>query len=94
MRNTAGDELRKYGRAGARQRKRRLRIEPLCRHCAALGYVSAATVVDHIVPLSRGGTDEDSNTQSLCADHHDAKTRKDFGYRQKQNVDADGWPSE
>jgi 5-methylcytosine-specific restriction enzyme A len=95
MRDVAGDELRKYGRAGARQRKRRLRREPLCRHCAAQGYVSASTVVDHIVPLSRGGTDDDSNTQCLCTECHDAKTRKDFGFkagRPRQNLDADGWP--
>jgi 5-methylcytosine-specific restriction enzyme A len=91
MRNTAGDELRKYGRAAVKQRKRRLRNEPLCRHCAAQGYVTASTVPDHILPLSRGGTDDDANVQCLCAECHDKKTRSEFG-RLKQNVDADGWP--
>ena len=92
MRNVIGDEQRKYGRAAVKQRKRRLRNEPLCRHCADEGHITAATVPDHIVPLSHGGSDDDSNIQCLCAQCHDRKTRREFGYKQKQNVDADGWP--
>jgi len=30
--------------------------------------------VDHIVPLSRGGGDEESNLQTLCASCHSKKT--------------------
>lgn len=33
-----------------------------------------ATEVDHIVPLSAGGADDESNYQSLCKTHHSVKT--------------------
>jgi HNH endonuclease len=38
--------------------------------------VHADLTVDHIVPLSRGGTDELSNLQFLCASHNSAKRDK------------------
>lgn len=37
--------------------------------------MTLATIRDHIIPLSQGGKDERENTQPLCADHHDAKTK-------------------
>jgi len=39
--------------------------------CQAPACASRATDVDHIV---RGAGDDDANLQSLCADHHRAKT--------------------
>ncbi|MGD9608964.1 MAG: HNH endonuclease [Desulfovibrionaceae bacterium] len=32
-----------------------LRRDPLCAYCAARGRAEAATTVDHIVPVARGG---------------------------------------
>lgn len=56
-------------------RKAQLEREPLCRHCKAKGRVTVATDVDHIVPLEDGGSRFDpSNVQSLCTEHHKAKT--------------------
>jgi len=47
--------------------------EPTCRHCGAL-----ADEVDHIVPLSAGGSKlDDSNLQSLCRSCHRKKTLAD-----------------
>lgn len=80
------------GRAGVEQRKRRLAAEPLCRDCLVRGRVTASVVPDHIVPLSQGGSDDESNVQCLCADCHDAKTRRDFGQRKRQTIGVDGWP--
>lgn len=48
-----------------------LKREPRCRVCGA-----EATEADHIVPVSRGGTnDADTNGAGLCAACHQAKTR-------------------
>jgi 5-methylcytosine-specific restriction protein A len=82
------------GRRGVELRKRRLRNEPLCRLCKAEGIVRAAVVVDHIVPLAKGGEDVDANCRSLCVEHHDQVTREEFGHRERVTIGEDGWPCE
>lgn len=79
---------RKRGRAGVEQRLKRLAREPFCRSCRT----ALATVPDHIVPLALGGTDDDSNIQCLCTPCHDAKTRRDFGHRERREIGLDGYP--
>lgn len=52
--------------------------EPLCRHHKQAGQIVAAQMVDHIVPIARGGAPlEDSNLESLCYLCHRRKTEKD-----------------
>jgi 5-methylcytosine-specific restriction protein A len=81
------------GRAAVAQRKRRLEAEPLCRLCRVKGITSIATVPDHIQPLAKGGTDDDSNIRCLCAEHHDEVTRQEFGWKPKApTIGLDGWP--
>lgn len=80
------------GRRAVIQRLRRLQAEPVCKNCAAKGIVRAATVPDHIVPLTLGGSDDDSNIRCLCADCHQARTAEQFGHRRTVEVDPDGWP--
>lgn len=60
-------------------RERRLaRTDGLCEMCDAEGLTTLATVVNHKVPLARGGQDVDENTENLC-DRHDAiVTAKQF----------------
>lgn len=82
------------GRRGVAQRTRRLQTEPLCRQCAERGRVTEATVPDHIIPLAKGGTDEDSNVRCLCAACHDEVTRQEFGHRRVTPIGVDGWPTE
>ena len=84
------DRLR--GRAAVAQRRRRLLAEPLCRDCAANGIVRAASVPDHIVPLTKGGSDDDSNIRCLCTDCHGTRTAEQFGHRRTIATGPDGWP--
>lgn len=84
------------GRAGQRQRQRRLYAEPLCRDCKAKGIITAAIEVDHIVALAPqfGGTDTDDNCRALCSACHQDRTREVFGHRKRVRIAADGWPEE
>ncbi|QUM70851.1 HNH endonuclease [Sphingopyxis granuli] len=81
------------GRRGVELRKRRLAAEPLCRLCRADGVVRAAEVIDHIVPLAKGGKDIDENCRALCHEHHAEVTAKQFGRRVRQRISPDGWPA-
>jgi len=84
------------GRAGQRQRLRRLQAEPLCRDCLAKSppRTTAAVEIDHIQPLALGGTDDDENCRALCSACHLDRTREAFGYRKRVAIDVSGWPVE
>ncbi len=62
------------GRALMTRRERWFRLHPLCVKCSARDLVRAATQLDHILPLTDGGSDDPSNWQGLCDDCHEAKT--------------------
>jgi len=54
------------------------RNEPLCRECAKAGIDRLGDMVDHIIPIRRGGDPlDDRNLQTLCHPHHDAKRRRE-----------------
>lgn len=74
---------RTRGNAWTQIRNRHIRHEPLCRHCALRGLVREAKEVDHIVPVVLGGTDDDSNLQSLCLPCHVAKTNVEQAQRRE-----------
>ncbi|MGE0031028.1 MAG: HNH endonuclease [Gammaproteobacteria bacterium] len=80
------------GRAATERNARLLRREPLCRLCRAKDRVTAATEVDHIRPLCKGGTEDELNLQPLCADCHKRKTAEDFGKHRWPTIGPDGWP--
>ncbi|WP_324606522.1 HNH endonuclease signature motif containing protein [Streptomyces bikiniensis] len=42
-------------------------------------FPADAVDVDHVRPLSMGGTDTDGNVQVLCRRRHRLKTRTEFG---------------
>jgi 5-methylcytosine-specific restriction enzyme A len=65
---------RMRGRRAVDRRARWLYLHPLCVECDKEGRVTAATVPDHVVPLWKGGPDDESNLQSLCKAHHDVKS--------------------
>ena len=53
------------------------RDKGLCQLCLRVGVVREAKTVDHIIPKAHGGTDADSNLQSLCWHCHKAKTARE-----------------
>lgn len=65
------------GYRGVALRAKIRREEPLCRHCLAIGRATATTQIDHIVPLSMGGSNGRENLQGLCDGCHDIKTAKE-----------------
>lgn len=78
---TQGTE-RLRGRAAVDRRARWLYLHPLCVECEKEGKVAAANAVDHIIPLWKGGVDDyATNGQSLCRDHHDAKSKVEAAER-------------
>jgi 5-methylcytosine-specific restriction protein A len=43
-----------------------------------------ATHVDHVVPVSQGGSDDEANLTSLCAWHHNRKTSSEANAARKR----------
>ena len=81
------------GRAGQAQRKRRLaRTDGLCEICDKKGLTVFAIVVDHIKPLAKGGSDDDSNTRNLCDPCHRDVTAEQFDYQAVGGCDPNGMP--
>jgi hypothetical protein len=77
------------GSKAVKRRRSWLDAHPLCVQCDKEGAVTAATVPDHIVPLWAGGPEDlERNGQSLCAQHHEAKTACEARMRA-----AGGWLS-
>ena len=79
-------DRRKRGRAGQRDRAQVIAEEPLCRACLKRDVESPTEEVDHIVPLSRGGSDTRANKQGLCKPCHEAKTRAEDAARRREGA--------
>lgn len=65
---------RGYGSEWERVRRAFLAKHKWCTICDEAGVRKLATDVDHIVPRVKGGTDDASNLQALCHEHHSRKT--------------------
>jgi len=79
--NQRDPKLKKFYSSARWQKVRRKKIkrDPLCEHCAEAGITKPADLVDHIIPLKvdwslRLRLD---NLQSLCRSHHQTKSAKD-----------------
>lgn len=62
----------------------RARDEHTCQKCGTFGHE-----VDHITPVSQGGTNDDANLQVLCATCHMVKTQTEAAQaRAQRQADA------
>jgi len=66
-------------------RGHQLKHYPLCIECERNGITTAATTVDHVIPIEAGGEALDvNNLQSMCTSCHNAKSAKErFIYYKK-----------
>ena len=72
-------DRRLRGRAGQEQRQRRLRrSNGLCEECLKEGRYVEAVIVNHKIPLAKGGPDTDENTENLCKRHDDEAFAREF----------------
>ena len=70
---------KRYGSAWVRIRNRYIAAHPLCELCKERGELTPAEQVHHIVPLSQGGTHDESNLRSLCSSCHSGITAREGG---------------
>ena len=61
---------------------------PLCEMCEQDGRLTKANEVHHVLPLSQGGTHDESNLMSLCKSCHSKITAKtgDRWHNRKRDV--------
>ena len=83
-----------YGRRWERARARFLARHPLCTFCEAMGYIVAATVVDHIIPHKGDMTLfwDESNWQPLCKLCHDGTKKSQEATGKLRGCDHNGYP--
>ncbi|EQB4040705.1 HNH endonuclease [Cronobacter sakazakii] len=66
---------------GAEWRKARniviKRDKGLCQICKREGVIRPGSSVDHIIAKAHGGTDDPSNLECICSEHHKAKTARE-----------------
>ena len=82
------------GRGGRPWRRKveavKLRDRYTCQIC---GRITDNGEVDHIVPLSKGGTDDLTNLAYLCATPcHADKSARERGEKPKVTIGLSGWP--
>ncbi len=71
------------GRTAQDRNRRFLHHNPLCAECLRHGRFSAAQEVDHIIPLWKGGTEDESNLQGLDRACHKLKTLRELAERNR-----------
>ena len=87
--SSKGKRLR--GRPLQRARQQMFKTNPLCARCLKVGRYRLGKIRDHIVPLYKGGREHPSNTQLLCEECNEEKTREDMN-RVVHGTALDGAP--
>lgn len=83
------------GRPWRRLRERVMRRDQyLCVPCRESGRLTPAEEVDHIIPVAKGGKDEEANLRSICVECHRKVTAQQArdAVSKKVAIGVDGWP--
>lgn len=67
------DVMKQYHGAWQKIREWYVRMHPLCEDCLESDRLTPAAEVHHILPLSCGGTHDDSNLCALCRSCHNKR---------------------
>lgn len=62
---------KRYGSQWRKIRSRYVHKHPLCEECLKHGKCVPVEEVHHIIPISEGGTNDESNLMSLCRSCHE-----------------------
>jgi 5-methylcytosine-specific restriction protein A len=92
---TQSTTARGYGAPWQRTRERILKRDSYlcqCSECKRLNRVRSANEVDHVVPRSRGGTDDEHNLQAISSECHKLKTMCENGGTPRPRIGLDGFP--
>ena len=75
------------------ERKRYLKLNPLCVMCLREGRVTTATVVDHRIPHKGNPARfwDRRNWDALCTAHHSG-TKQTIEKNASKGIGEDGWP--
>jgi len=91
-------QQRGYGRNHEKMREHLMATVILCEECTRQRKLRVGTHADHVVSKAKGGTDDRSNYQLLCASCHALKSIHDQGknprLRKRCATGLDGWPIE
>lgn len=82
------------GSALQARNRRLLQKNPICVDCAQLGEIKAReagyTITvdewDHVIPLVKGGVDDETNLAGRCLQHHREKSERERIERQNGSV--------
>jgi len=64
------DSSKRYGYSWRKIRNRYIKRNPFCEECKKKGLLVLAEEVHHILPLSKGGNNSETNLMSLCKSCH------------------------
>ena len=94
MRRSAA--ARGYNSRWRKARATYLAHHPLCVMCAKENRVTAASVVDHIVPHKQDQRMfwDTANWQPLCKSHHDGTKQQIERRGYSAEIGGDGWPTD
>ena len=87
--NERGTWVERYGKGWYKLRRHVIATSPLCVHCLVKGRPTQAREIDHIIPVSMGGTNDLSNLQALCLDCHSRKTASESRARRRTQMPQD-----